>query len=89
MAFLLSFKVVDRQLPSSEEPEESGLPDEFHLHQAQRLELTFRPPNWDADLVFVGSDLNLYYAVTHANWYKRPNWLSWGCLGYMKDGICV
>lgn len=60
----------------SEDPEEPGLPDEFHLHQQQLLEFTFKPPRWDANLVFIGSDLNLYYDVSHPNWYKRPDWFA-------------
>lgn len=60
----------------SEEVGEPGLPDEFHLHQSQILELTFRPANWDAELVFIGCDLNLYYDLTHPLWYKRPDWFA-------------
>ncbi|MGB6014267.1 MAG: Uma2 family endonuclease, partial [Nodosilinea sp.] len=45
----------------SENPEESGLPDEFHLLQPELLRLTFRPPTYSADQVFAASDLNLYY----------------------------
>ena len=58
----------------SEDPEEPGLPDEFHLWQADLLSFTFRPINYPADQVFVASDLNLYYDSRHPNWYKRPDW---------------
>ena len=58
----------------SENQEEPGLPDEFHLLQPQLLLLTFRPPNWNPDLVFSAADLNLYYDVRHPQWYKRPDW---------------
>lgn len=58
----------------SEAPEEPGLPDEFHLWQADLLSFTFRPVNYPADQVFVASDLNLYYDPRHTNWYKRPDW---------------
>ncbi len=58
----------------SEDPEEPGLPDEFHLWQSQLLQLTFKPHNWNPDEVFSACDLNLYYDVTHSQWYKRPDW---------------
>jgi Uma2 family endonuclease len=58
----------------SEDPEEPGLPDEFHDLQAQFLSLTFRPPQYPASRVFSASDMNLYYDVRHAQWYKRPDW---------------
>ena len=58
----------------SEDPEEPGLPDEFHDLQAQFLSLTFRPPHHPASQVFSASDMNLYYDVRHAQWYKRPDW---------------
>jgi Uma2 family endonuclease len=58
----------------SEDPEEPGLPDEFHDWQAQLLSLTFRPPHYPASQVFSASDMNLYYDVRHALWYKRPDW---------------
>ncbi|MGF1526459.1 MAG: 3-keto-5-aminohexanoate cleavage protein [Candidatus Competibacterales bacterium] len=34
------------ELPS-EDPQEPGLPDEFHLHQPQLLSETFGPPGLD------------------------------------------
>ncbi|MFB2773237.1 Uma2 family endonuclease [Pelatocladus sp. BLCC-F211] len=58
----------------SEDPEESGLPDEFHIYQPQLLRETFRPPTYSPDEVFVASDLNLYYDSRHPLWYKRPDW---------------
>jgi Uma2 family endonuclease len=58
----------------SEDPEEPGLPDEFHDLQAQFLSLTFCPPHYPASRVFSASDMNLYYDVRHAQWYKRPIW---------------
>ncbi|MFP4694183.1 MAG: Uma2 family endonuclease [Halothece sp.] len=60
----------------SEDPEEPGLPDEFHLLQPELLRLTFRPPTYPRDRVFVASDLNLYYDVHHTQWYKRPDWFA-------------
>jgi len=60
----------------SEDPEEPGLPDEFHLLQPELLRLTFRPPSYPSDQVFTGSDLNLYYDVHHTRWYKRPDWFA-------------
>lgn len=58
----------------SEDPEEPGLPDEFHDIQPQLLRETFRPPTYPPDQFFVGTDLNLYYDVRHPQWYKRPDW---------------
>ena len=58
----------------SEDPEEPGLPDEFHVLQPQLLSLTFRPPQYPASQVYSASDLNLYYDVRHPQWYKRPDW---------------
>jgi hypothetical protein len=58
----------------SENPEEPGLPDEFHSWQPQLLSRTLRLPDDPSDRIFVGSDLNLYYDVHHTLWYKRPDW---------------
>lgn len=58
----------------SENLEEPGLPDEYHLWQAQLCSATFQPPNYPEDLVFVASDLNLYYNPQQTGWYKRPDW---------------
>ena len=58
----------------SEHPEDSGLPDLYHLWQSRCLEYTFRPSNYPIELVFVASDLNLYFDVRHTQWYKRPDW---------------
>ena len=66
----------------SEDPEEPGLPDEFHLLQLELLRMTFRPPTYGADNIFVASDLNLYYDPNHPQWYKRPDWF--GVLGVSR-----
>ncbi|MCL1463855.1 Uma2 family endonuclease [Argonema galeatum A003/A1] len=58
----------------SEDPEEPGLPDLFHLLQPRLLDGTFRPPNYPPEQILVASDLNLYYDLRHTNWYKRPDW---------------
>jgi len=58
----------------SEDPEEPGLPDEFHDLQPQLLTLAFRPPNYQASEIFSGTDMNLYYDVQHTLWHKRPDW---------------
>lgn len=58
----------------SEDPEESGLPDEFHDLQPQVLNRTLRLTSYANDRFFIGSDLNLYYDVRHPQWYKRPDW---------------
>lgn len=58
----------------SENPEEPGLPDEFHTLQPQLLSRTCRPPKISAQQMFSGTDMNLYYDVRHPRWYKRPDW---------------
>ncbi len=58
----------------SENPEEPGLPDEFHDWQPQFLSQTFRPTKYPSSQVFSASDMNLYYDVRHPLWYKRPDW---------------
>jgi Uma2 family endonuclease len=60
----------------SEDPEEPGLPDEFHIFQPQLLRDTFRPPTYPPNQTFVASDLNLYYDSRHPLWYKRPDWFA-------------
>jgi Uma2 family endonuclease len=58
----------------SEDPEEPGLPDEFHDLQPQLLSATLRLQNYPKDQIFTGTDLNLYYDVHHSLWHKRPDW---------------
>ncbi len=58
----------------SENPEEPGLPDEFHFLQPLLLLLAFLPVNCQPELVYSALDLNLYYDVNHRLWYKRPDW---------------
>jgi Uma2 family endonuclease len=58
----------------SENPEEPGLPDEFHDLQPQLLSATLRLVDVKSDRIFTGTDLNLYYDTEHLNWYKRPDW---------------
>ena len=59
-----------------EDPEEPGLPDEFHLHQPHLLRETFVPRNYPPEQVFVAADLNLYYDVHHPLYHKRPDWFA-------------
>lgn len=61
------------ELPS-EDPEESGLPDEFHEFQPQLLRETFDSPNYPPEYTFIGTDINLCYDGKHYRWYKRPDW---------------
>jgi Uma2 family endonuclease len=58
----------------SEDPEEPGLPDEFHDLQPQLLSATLRLTTYTKDQYFTGTDLNLYYDLNHLRWYKRPDW---------------
>ncbi len=60
----------------SEDPEEPGLPDEFHCYQPQLLRETFCPPNYPLEKIFIATDLNLYYDSQHTSWYKRPDWFA-------------
>jgi Uma2 family endonuclease len=57
----------------SENPEEPGLPDEFHGFQPQFLRETFHSTEWSPDSIFVGTDINLYYDSRNPLWYKRPD----------------
>lgn len=58
----------------SEDPQEPGMPDEFHDLQPQLLSRTLQLANYSRENCFSASDLNLYYDVTHPLWYKRPDW---------------
>jgi Uma2 family endonuclease len=60
----------------SEDPEEPGLPDDFHYYQPQLLRETFRPPGYPGDQVYIGTDINLYYDPEHTERYKRPDWFA-------------
>ena len=58
----------------SEDPEEPGLPDEFHDLQPQLLRETCQSPIVGPESLFFGTDLNLYYDWQHPRWHKRPDW---------------
>lgn len=58
----------------SEDPEEPGLPDEFHWWQPHLLSDTCCPSTYPSDRYFSAADLNLYYDVHHPYRYKRPDW---------------
>ena len=58
----------------SENPEEPGLPDEFHDLQPQLLSATLRLTDVAKNQIFTGTDLNLYFDLQHPLWYKRPDW---------------
>ena len=58
----------------SEDPEEPGLPDEFHDLQPQLLSRTLSLTGYSRENCFTASDLNLYYTVRHPLWHKRPDW---------------
>jgi Uma2 family endonuclease len=71
----------------SEAPEEPGLPDEYHLWQAELLSQTFSPPQYAPDRIFVASDLNLYYDRDNRGWYKRPDWFGVVGISRLYQGI--
>ncbi len=58
----------------SEDPNETGLPDEYHYLQPQLLSATLRLKNYATDRIFSVGDMNLYYNPHQPNWYKRPDW---------------
>jgi Uma2 family endonuclease len=60
----------------SEDPNEPGLPDEYHYLQPQLLSATFRLSDYAAEEVFTAGDLNIYYDVRHPLWHKRPDWFA-------------
>ncbi|MCU0524157.1 MAG: Uma2 family endonuclease [Elainella sp. Prado103] len=58
----------------SDNPEDPGVPDEFHISQPRLIDDTCQPPNLPPNQVFTAIDLNLYYDARHPLWYKRPDW---------------
>ncbi|WP_404786638.1 Uma2 family endonuclease [Altericista sp. CCNU0014] len=58
----------------SEDSEDPGLPDLFHVAQPRLLDETCRPPVYAPNQFLTASDLNLYYDPNHTRWYKRPDW---------------
>ncbi len=67
------------QLPTmydlpSEDPEEPGLPDDFHYLQPLLLRETFLPTVYPAEQTYIGTDINLYYDPRNPLWHKRPDW---------------
>ncbi|WP_198525303.1 Uma2 family endonuclease [Kamptonema formosum] len=70
----------------SENPEEPGLPDEYHYRQPPLLSLTFCPRTYPPEQVFSAGDMNLYYDVRHQNWYKRPDWFGVVGVPSLYDG---
>jgi Uma2 family endonuclease len=67
----------------SEDPEEPGLPDEFHSLQPQLLSATLRlvdlageQSSEPAQGLFTVHDMNLHFDSKHPKWYKRPDWFA-------------
>lgn len=60
----------------SEDPEEPGVPDEFHIYQPRLLQETFRPAGYGLEQIFTATDLNVYYDARYPQWYKRPDWFA-------------
>ncbi len=58
----------------SEDPEEPGLPDEFHALQPQLLSRSLQLTDYTRQEIFSALDMNLYYDPEHTSWYKRPDW---------------
>lgn len=59
-----------------EDPEELGLPDDFHAFQPQLLRHTFKPVGYGSDRYYSAMDLNLYYDSRNPRWFKRPAWFA-------------
>lgn len=58
----------------SEDPDEPGLPDEFHDLQPHLLSATVRIRGQGSGKIFTGTDMNVYYDIRHPLWHKRPDW---------------
>jgi Uma2 family endonuclease len=58
----------------SDNPEDPGLPDEFHDWQPQLLSETFVPATYPPEQVLTAKDLNLYFDGQKPRLYKRPDW---------------
>ena len=58
----------------SDNPEDPGLPDEFHDWQPQLLAETFIPATYPPEQVLTAKDLNLYFDSLRPSLYKRPDW---------------
>jgi Uma2 family endonuclease len=71
----------------SQDPEEPGLPDEFHDLQPQLLSATLSLKHYARDQIFTGTDLNLYYDVHHPLWHKRPDWFLVVGVPRLYDGV--
>lgn len=71
----------------SEDPEEPGLPDEFHDLQPQLLSAMLQLTGHARDQVFTGTDLNLYSDVHHLLWHKRPDWCLVLGVPRLYDGV--
>ena len=74
-------KIEEKQLPTmydlpSEDPEEPGVPDEFHILQPEILKQTFQPPNYSPEKRFNAIDMYLYYDSNNPTLYKRPDWFA-------------
>lgn len=72
-------KTQQKPLPTmydlpSDNPEDPGLPDEFHDWQPQLLAETFIPATYPPEQVLTAKDLNLYFDSLRPNLYKRPDW---------------
>ncbi|MCP4109646.1 MAG: Uma2 family endonuclease [Desulfobacteraceae bacterium] len=70
----------------SENPEEPGVPDQFHILQPQLLTETFVPPDYPPGRILTASDLNIYYDRHNPFNYKRPDWYAVPDLPYLREG---
>jgi Uma2 family endonuclease len=60
----------------SEDPDDPGLPDYFHLLQMYLLMDTFCPPNYPSDQIFNAGNMYLYYDSRHPLWHISPDWFA-------------
>jgi len=58
----------------SENPEEPGVPDDFHVLQPRLLSETCQPDPTLVSQFYTAADINLYYDPANVSRYKRPDW---------------
>lgn len=74
----------------SENPQEPGMPDVFHLMQPSLLTETFCPPNYEPDQIFVAIVTSIFTmtSATRPGTSDRTGTPSWACRICMKSATC-
>lgn len=60
----------------SEDPDDPGPPDSFHVFQQYLLRETCQPTTYPPEQVFLGTNLYLYYDARYIDRYKRPDFFA-------------